>query len=55
RNSEHFRKAYLVPALASGLLEMTIPAKPKSRLQQYRLTPQGRRWLVVQTGDQPVS
>ena len=28
---EHFRKAYLLPALQAGLIEMTIPDKPRSR------------------------
>ena len=27
---EHFRESYLVPALAAGYLEMTIPDKPTS-------------------------
>jgi len=51
RNNEHFRKAYLVPALVSGLLEMTIPDKPNSRLQKYRLTQKGRTWLASHTGN----
>ena len=41
KNAEHFRQKYIVPALESGLIEMTIPDKPKSRLQQYRLTEKG--------------
>ncbi len=45
RNAEHFRKAYLVPAIAAGYLEMTVPAQPTSRLQRYRMTEKGRRWL----------
>ena len=39
---EHFRKAYLLPALETGLIEMTQPDKPNSRSQRYRLTPAGR-------------
>ena len=41
-----FRERYLKPALDFGLIEMTIPDKPNSRLQQYRLTDKGRTWLV---------
>jgi len=42
---KHFRTAYLRPALNAGLIEMTIPDKPQSSKQRYRLTPEGRRWL----------
>ncbi|MDA8124123.1 MAG: DUF4062 domain-containing protein [Deltaproteobacteria bacterium] len=41
-----FRSNYLHPALVQGLIEMTIPEKPGSRLQKYRLTDQGRAWLA---------
>jgi len=41
---EHFRVAYLKPALESGLIEMTLPDKPKSRAQRYRLTRLGPLW-----------
>ncbi len=38
-----FRERYLKPALADGLIEMTIPDKPNSRLQKYHLTDKGRQ------------
>lgn len=46
RHEEHFWTAYLLPALGQDLLEMTIPGKPTSRLQKYRLTTQGKALLA---------
>lgn len=43
KDAENFRKTSLLPALNAGLIEMTIPDKPRSSKQQYRLTEQGRR------------
>jgi ATP-dependent DNA helicase RecG len=39
---EHFRKHYLELLLTIGWIERTIPDKPQSRLQRYRLTAEGR-------------
>ena len=39
----HFVQAYLQPSLDAGLVEMTIPDRPNSRMQRYRLTPNGKR------------
>ncbi len=47
---EHFRKAYLAPALEHGLIEMTVPDKPNSRLQKYRLTVQGKQVVYDGSG-----
>ena len=43
KDDEHFRKAYLLPALDADLIEMTIPDKPRSSKQKYRLTDKGRQ------------
>lgn len=40
---ENFRSNYLKPALEQGFTEMTIPEKPNSRLQKYRLTILGKQ------------
>jgi ATP-dependent DNA helicase RecG len=44
---DHFTQAYLAPALAAGWVAMTLPDKPKSRLQKYQLTAQG--WALLKT------
>lgn len=46
KNRRHFGTLYLQPALDGGLLEMTIPGKPRSSKQRYRLTERGRAILV---------
>ena len=46
KHDENFRKAYIKPALEQGLIEMTIPDKPKSRLQKYRLTALGKEFFI---------
>ena len=42
---KYFRTDYLRPALDAGLVEMTIPDKPRSRYQKYRLTAKGKALL----------
>jgi ATP-dependent DNA helicase RecG len=46
---QHFSATYLAPALELGLLEMTLPDKPRSKNQKYRLTPAGKQWLKDHT------
>jgi len=41
KDEKHFRTAYQQAGIALNVIEMTIPAKPNSRLQKYRLTPAG--------------
>ncbi len=41
KQEDHFRETYLIPTLKLGLVEMTIPDKPRSSRQKYRLTTQG--------------
>jgi len=43
----HFMNDYLQPALDAGLVEMTIPDKPRSSKQRYRLTDLGH-WLQAE-------
>lgn len=45
QDRKSFRERYLKPALAEGMIEMTVPEKPNSRLQKYRSTEKGRQWL----------
>jgi Fic family protein len=43
RDRKSFFERYLRPSLSLGLVEMSIPDKPNSRLQKYRLTGKGRQ------------
>ncbi len=36
-----FQANYLAPLMAMGILERTIPDKPRSRMQRYRTTEAG--------------
>jgi hypothetical protein len=46
------RENYIAPALKTRLIEYTIPDKPNSRLQRYRLTLAGeqslREWRQIE-------
>jgi ATP-dependent DNA helicase RecG len=42
KDRKSFSEVYLKPALEAGLIEMTIPDRPNSRLQKYRLTEKGK-------------
>ena len=51
KNAEHFRLHYLRRALEGGLIEMTLPNKPQSRLQKYRLTEAAKKLLRQATNE----
>ncbi len=36
KDRKSFRERYLKPALEAGLIEMTLPDKPTSKVQRYR-------------------
>jgi len=44
-NRTKLREQVLLPLLASGLIAMTIPEKPTSSKQRYRITESGRKSL----------
>jgi ATP-dependent DNA helicase RecG len=45
RDEKHFRENYQQVGVKLSLIEMTIPNKPRSRLQKYRLTDAGKHLL----------
>ncbi|SDB09525.1 ATP-dependent DNA helicase RecG [Desulfonatronum thiosulfatophilum] len=46
-NRTKFRDQVLAPLLEAELVEMTVPDKPRSSKQRYRLTAKGREFLAV--------
>lgn len=55
KDRRDFMRRYILPALAAGLIERTIPEKPTSRFQKYRLTAKGRAALAVAGNEGAVS
>ncbi len=45
KDEKYFRENYQQMSIRLGLIEMTIPSKPRSRNQRYRLTEKGREYL----------
>ena len=45
RDRKSFYGLYILPSLDIGFIEYTIPNKPNSRLQKYRITAKGRKEL----------
>lgn len=45
KNRSKFRKKYITPLLSSGVLQMTLPAKPSSPAQQYFLSGKGKKFV----------
>ena len=45
KDRTHVRERYVTPSLDGGWIEMSIPDKPNSRLQTYRLTTKARAYL----------
>ena len=43
KHRPNFVKTYLKPALENKWIEMTLPDKPTSRNQKYRLTRKGKK------------
>ena len=49
KDKMHFIERYLKPAIQQGMIELTIPDKPKSPKQKYRLTEKGKKLNQVST------
>ena len=47
RDRKSFMERWLVPALEAGFVEMTIPDKPNSRMQRYRVTDAGKNAVFL--------
>lgn len=47
----YFSNQCLTPALNAGFIKMTVPDKPRSSQQRYRLTAKGQSWLDWSEGE----
>jgi len=47
KGDDHFRTAYLKPALLAQVIVMTLPDIPRSSKQRYRITDIGQQWLAT--------
>ncbi len=45
KDRKHLREKYLRPAIDGGYIELTLPDKPKSRNQKYKITTTGKEIL----------
>jgi len=45
KDEKHFREHYMQTAINAHVVEMTIPDKPRSKNQKYRLTAKGQNLL----------
>lgn len=48
RNRGRMRENYIEPTMKASLIEYTIPVKPNSRMQKYRLPAKGKMHLLNQ-------
>lgn len=55
KDRKHFQDTYLRPALEAGLITMTVPEKPASSQQRYRLTTEGQQLLKSMQDEPPAS
>ena len=53
KDGTHMRERYLDPSLQGGWIEMPLPDMPNSRLQKFRLTPQGTALLAKFATEEP--
>jgi ATP-dependent DNA helicase RecG len=53
KSRRRMREAYITPALRDSLIERSIPDKPQSSKQKYRLTDKGREIMRKHAGGTP--